>query len=104
MGVKFKLTFMSFLQFFIWGAWLITVGNYWFATKQWNGAEFGAFIMMDFSTAWPSTFVENSVRLLYTVFEAFEDENERLANQLRHFWHRRNFLYRMVQILKLESS
>jgi NHS family xanthosine MFS transporter len=42
MGVKFKLTFMSFLQFFIWGAWLITVGNYWFATKQWNGAEFGA--------------------------------------------------------------
>ena len=33
---------MSFLQFFIWGAWLITVGNYWFATKQWNGAEFGA--------------------------------------------------------------
>lgn len=33
---------MSFLQFFVWGAWLITVGNYWFATKQWNGAEFGA--------------------------------------------------------------
>jgi NHS family xanthosine MFS transporter len=33
---------MSFMQFFIWGAWLITVGNYWFATKQWNGAEFGA--------------------------------------------------------------
>jgi NHS family xanthosine MFS transporter len=33
---------MSFLQFFVWGAWLITVGNYWFATKQWSGAEFGA--------------------------------------------------------------
>ena len=33
---------MSFLQFFIWGAWLITVGNYWFATKQWSGADFGA--------------------------------------------------------------
>jgi NHS family xanthosine MFS transporter len=42
MAIKFKLTFMSFLQFFIWGAWLITVGNYWFGTKQWNGAEFGA--------------------------------------------------------------
>ena len=33
---------MSFLQFFVWGAWLITVGNYWFETKQWSGAEFGA--------------------------------------------------------------
>jgi NHS family xanthosine MFS transporter len=33
---------MSFLQFFVWGAWLITVGNYWFATKQWSGADFGA--------------------------------------------------------------
>ncbi|MBC7605430.1 MAG: nucleoside permease [Burkholderiales bacterium] len=42
MSVKYRLTVMSFLQFFIWGAWLITVGNYWFATKQWSGAEFGA--------------------------------------------------------------
>jgi MFS transporter, NHS family, xanthosine permease len=42
MGIKGRLTVMSFLQFFVWGAWLITVGNYWFATKQWNGAEFGA--------------------------------------------------------------
>ncbi|MBC7642580.1 MAG: nucleoside permease [Flavobacterium sp.] len=42
MGIKNKLTIMSFLQFFVWGAWLITVGNYWFATKQWSGSEFGA--------------------------------------------------------------
>lgn len=42
MSIKFRLTTMSFLQFFVWGAWLITVGNYWFATKQWSGAEFGA--------------------------------------------------------------
>lgn len=42
MGIKNKLTLMSFLQFFVWGAWLITVGNYWFGTKQWSGAEFGA--------------------------------------------------------------
>jgi len=33
---------MNFLQFFIWGAWLITVANYWFGTKQWDGAQFGA--------------------------------------------------------------
>lgn len=42
MNIKFRLTLMSFLQFFVWGAWLITVGNYWFETKQWSGAEFGA--------------------------------------------------------------
>jgi len=33
---------MSFLQFFVWGSWLITVANYWFATKGWSGTEFGA--------------------------------------------------------------
>jgi len=33
---------MSFLQFFVWGAWLITVGVYWFQTKEWSGSEFGA--------------------------------------------------------------
>jgi len=32
---------MSFLQFMIWGAWLITIGVYWFQTKKWGGAEFG---------------------------------------------------------------
>lgn len=42
MSIKYRLTLMSFLQFFVWGAWLITVGNYWFATKQWSGSEFGA--------------------------------------------------------------
>ena len=42
MNIKNKLTLMSFLQFFVWGAWLITVGNYWFGTKQWSGEQFGA--------------------------------------------------------------
>ncbi len=42
MTIKVRLTLMSFLQFFIWGAWLITVSNYWFGTKQWSGAGFGA--------------------------------------------------------------
>ena len=42
MSIKFRLTIMSFLQFFVWGAWLITVGNYWFGTKQWSGEQFGA--------------------------------------------------------------
>jgi NHS family xanthosine MFS transporter len=33
---------MNFMQFFIWGAWLITIGAYWFQTKHWSGAQFGA--------------------------------------------------------------
>ncbi len=41
MNLKFRLTIMSFLQFFVWGAWLITVANYWFGTKQWDGSKFG---------------------------------------------------------------
>ena len=42
MNIKLRLTIMSFLQFFVWGAWLITVANFWFGTKQWSGAQFGA--------------------------------------------------------------
>lgn len=42
MGLKFRLTILSFLEFFIWGAWLITIGAYWFQNKQWGGKEFGA--------------------------------------------------------------
>jgi len=42
MGIKNRLIVMSFLQFFVWGTWLITVSNYWFITKGWSGGEFGA--------------------------------------------------------------
>lgn len=42
MNLKLRLTLLSFLQFFVWGAWLTTLGTYGFAYKQWSGAEFGA--------------------------------------------------------------
>jgi NHS family xanthosine MFS transporter len=42
MNLKYRLTIMNFLQFFIWGSWLLTIGAYWFQTKQWSGTEFGA--------------------------------------------------------------
>ncbi len=42
MGIKNRLVLMNFLQFFVWGSWLLTIGAYWFQTKQWSGAEFGA--------------------------------------------------------------
>ncbi len=36
MNIKFRLTILNFFQFFVWGAWLITIANYWFGTKQWD--------------------------------------------------------------------
>ena len=42
MGVKGRLTIISFMQFFVWGAWLITMANFWFGTKNWDGTQFGA--------------------------------------------------------------
>ena len=41
MNIKNRLTIMSFLQFFVWGAWLITIANFWFGTKNWDGTQFG---------------------------------------------------------------
>ena len=41
MNIKNRLTIMSFLQFFVWGAWLITIANYWFGTQHWEGTQFG---------------------------------------------------------------
>ncbi|WP_343606756.1 nucleoside permease [Fluviicola sp.] len=41
-SIKVRLTVMSFLQFFVWGAWLITIGNYCTKTMNWDFSEFGA--------------------------------------------------------------
>ena len=41
-NIRFRLVVMNFLQFFIWGSWLITIGAYWFQTKHWSGTQFGA--------------------------------------------------------------
>ncbi len=35
MGLKFRLSVMNFLQFFVWGAWMMTLGHYGFVEKQW---------------------------------------------------------------------
>ncbi|MBS4042530.1 MAG: nucleoside permease [Chitinophagaceae bacterium] len=42
MNIKFRLTIMSFLQLFVWGAWLITIGTYCVNAKHWSFPEFGA--------------------------------------------------------------
>src|SRR5438045_9465570 len=46
MNIQFRLTTMSFLQFFVWGAWLITIATYFFTSDMAKienpGAKFGA--------------------------------------------------------------
>lgn len=42
MNIKFRLTVMSFFQFYVWGAWLITIATYFFTNQMGNGAQFGA--------------------------------------------------------------
>lgn len=42
MDIRFRLTLLSFLQFFVWGAWLITIGTYFFGNKLGTGEQFGA--------------------------------------------------------------
>ncbi len=50
-AIKLRLIVMNFLQFFVWGAWMMTLGHYGFVEKQWNGAEFGlVFSTMGFAS------------------------------------------------------
>ncbi len=42
MSIKLRLVVMNFLQFFVWGSWLLTIGAYWFQHMHWSGAQFGA--------------------------------------------------------------
>ncbi len=56
MDIKLRLTVMNFMQLFVWGAWLITIANYWFGTKQWDGAQFGLiFATMGFASLFMPT-------------------------------------------------
>ena len=41
MNLKGRLILMNFLQFFVWGAWLITIANYWFGKGIGTPSEFG---------------------------------------------------------------
>jgi len=50
MSIKFRLTLMSFLQFFVWGAWLITIATYFFSSPMGAGVDAGAKFGAIFST------------------------------------------------------
>jgi len=42
MGIKLRLTVMNFLEFFVWGAWLISLGGYMFNALHFTGTQIGA--------------------------------------------------------------
>lgn len=42
MGIKNRLIIMNFLQFFVWGSWLISIGVYLGGTLHFTGAQIGA--------------------------------------------------------------
>lgn len=45
MGIKIRLTIMNFLEFFVWGAWLLSFGKYLGATLNFSGEQIGAIFM-----------------------------------------------------------
>lgn len=50
-GIQRRLSLLNFLQFFVWGAWMMTLGAYGFGEKGWSGAEFGlVFSTMGFAS------------------------------------------------------
>lgn len=42
MGIKARLTIMNFMQFFVWGSWLISIGSYLGGTLHFSGSQIGA--------------------------------------------------------------
>ncbi len=77
MGIKQRLIVMNFLQFFIWGSWMMTLGHYGFVEKQWNGAQFGlVFSTMGFASL-----------IMPTVFGIIADK-----------W-KANYVYAILQLL-----
>lgn len=42
MELKVRIAIMQFLQFFIWGSWMVTIAAWWFGTQHWSGVQFGA--------------------------------------------------------------
>ncbi|GAB3009138.1 nucleoside permease [Niabella terrae] len=45
MSIKFRLTVINFLQFFIWGAYLTSIGGYMFVTLGFQGSEVGTIFL-----------------------------------------------------------
>ncbi len=56
MSIKFRLILMNFLQFFIWGSYLTSFGDYMFGTLHFKGEQIGAvFITLGFASLFMPT-------------------------------------------------
>ena len=42
MNIKLRLSVMNFLEFFVWGAWLISLGGYMFNVLHFKGWQVGS--------------------------------------------------------------
>lgn len=42
MSIRFRLIVLNFLQFFVWGSWLISIGGYLWGTLHFSGEQIGA--------------------------------------------------------------
>ena len=51
MNLKLRLIIINFMEFFVWGAWMMTLASYGFKEKHWEGDEFGmVFATMGFAS------------------------------------------------------
>jgi MFS transporter, NHS family, xanthosine permease len=84
MNIKYRLILMNFLQFFIWGSWMMTLASYGFKEKGWDGAEFGwVFSTMGFASLimptlfgiiadkWKANYVYAILHLLFGITMCF---------------------------------
>ena len=84
MNTRFRLTVMNFLQFFVWGAWMMTLAHYGFVEKHWDAAQFGlVFSTMGFASVlmptlcgiiadkWKANYVFAILHLLFGVTMCF---------------------------------
>ncbi len=96
MSLRIRLIIMNFLQFFVWGAWMMTLGHYGFIDKQWNGTEFGlVFSTMGFASLvmptlfgiiadkWKANYVYAILHLLFGVSMCFLPL---IDNPISFFW------------------
>src|SRR5688500_13182116 len=42
MNIKHRLIIMNFLEFFVWGSWLISLGGYMIVTLKFTGSQVGS--------------------------------------------------------------